>query len=468
MADIKLRETKKGTIKTLNKSVVGLQKMKSELVQAKEKIQDIGKQEDNANDYATGRVSSSMQETPNTMITTNRKMINNYKNARQNIQKTRANLQYAKKRSHAKKVTRNIVKNSKTAGQKGKTAIKTADRIVKSTANTTKATSKVASITLQRGKELATKSVKNAKAVVKGTISSIKALITGMKALITGLIAGGWIVLVLVIVICLIGMILNSVFGIFFSSEKTSGTQKSMSSVISEINTEYINKITKIQKDTSYDEYDIESNRADWKDVLAVYATKVSNGKDETDVLTLDDKKIKTLKEVFWDMNKITSSTEKVTKDIKDENGNVTEKDKEVTILHIKISHKSVDEMMIKYEFDLKQKNQIKEILSQEYSSMWSQVIYGSSVGSTDIVAVAESQLGNVGGEPYWSWYGFKSRVEWCATFVSWCANECGYIEAGIIPKFAGCQAEGVEWFKTCGLWKDGGYTPSPRRYYIF
>ena len=126
---------------------------------------------------------------------------------------------------------------------------------------------------------------------------------------------------------------------------------------------------------------------------MAVYATKVSNGKDETDVLTLDDKKIKTLKEVFWDMNKITSSTEKITKDIKDENGNVTEEDKEITILHIKINKKSVDEMMIKYEFDLKQKSQIKEILSQEYSSLWSQVIYGSSVGSTDIVAVAESQI---------------------------------------------------------------------------
>ena len=67
LADIKLRETKKGTIKTLNKSVVGLQKMKSELVQAKEKIQDIGKQEDNANDYATGQVSSSMHEVPNTI-----------------------------------------------------------------------------------------------------------------------------------------------------------------------------------------------------------------------------------------------------------------------------------------------------------------------------------------------------------------------------------------------------------------
>ena len=63
---------------------------------------------------------------------------------------------------------------------------------------------------------------------------------------------------------------------------------------------------------------------------------------------------------------------------------------------------------------------------------MWSQVIYGSS-GNSDIVAVAQSQMGNVGGQPYWSWYGFNSRVEWCAYFVSWCANECGYIEKGII-----------------------------------
>jgi hypothetical protein len=50
------------------------------------------------------------------------------------------------------------------------------------------------------------------------------------------------------------------------------------------------------------------------------------------------------------------------------------------------------------------------------------------------IVAVAQSQLGNVGGQPYWSWYGFDSRVEWCACFVSWCANECGFIDLGVIP----------------------------------
>lgn len=50
---------------------------------------------------------------------------------------------------------------------------------------------------------------------------------------------------------------------------------------------------------------------------------------------------------------------------------------------------------------------------------------------------------------------------------MSWCANECGYIESGTIPKFAGCESEGVAWFKTCGLWKDGGYTPKARRYYF-
>lgn len=75
------------------------------------------------------------------------------------------------------------------------------------------------------------------------------------------------------------------------------------------------------------------------------------------------------------------------------------------------------------------------------------------------LVEIAKSQLGNVGGEPYWSWYGFGGRVEWCACFVSWCANQCGYIDRGIIPKFAGCGV-GVDWFKNKNQWLDGSATP--------
>ena len=92
---------------------------------------------------------------------------------------------------------------------------------------------------------------------------------------------------------------------------------------------------------------------------------------------------------------------------------------------------------------------------------MWAAVLYGIYGVDEQIVVVALSQVGNVGGETYWSWYGFGSRVEWCACFVSWCANECGYIDTGVIPKFAGC-VNGVQWFRERGQWADNAMEPSP------
>ena len=77
------------------------------------------------------------------------------------------------------------------------------------------------------------------------------------------------------------------------------------------------------------------------------------------------------------------------------------------------------------------------------------------------IVDVAMSQVGNVGGEPYWSWYGFSSHVEWCACFVSWCADQCGYLDSGAYPKFSGCVF-GMQWFQQRGLWLDGSTEPVP------
>ena len=92
---------------------------------------------------------------------------------------------------------------------------------------------------------------------------------------------------------------------------------------------------------------------------------------------------------------------------------------------------------------------------------IWAAVLYGIYGVDDQIVAVALSQVGNVGGEPYWSWYGFGSRVEWCACFVSWCADQCGYIDTGVVPKYAGC-VNGVQWFKDRGQWIDGSAEPVP------
>lgn len=84
-----------------------------------------------------------------------------------------------------------------------------------------------------------------------------------------------------------------------------------------------------------------------------------------------------------------------------------------------------------------------------------------ASYNGMDIVEVAESQLGNVGGQPYWSWYGFRGRVPWCACFVSWCANQCDYLENDIIPKFA-LVSDGSNWFKARNQWKGRDYEPNP------
>lgn len=80
--------------------------------------------------------------------------------------------------------------------------------------------------------------------------------------------------------------------------------------------------------------------------------------------------------------------------------------------------------------------------------------------GGEGIVAMALSQLGQVGGQPYWSWYGFDSRVEWCACFVSWCADQCGLLDTGLIPRYSLCTSA-VTWFQSHGQWAGNGYTPS-------
>ena len=82
------------------------------------------------------------------------------------------------------------------------------------------------------------------------------------------------------------------------------------------------------------------------------------------------------------------------------------------------------------------------------------QFVNGTRPGNQALIDLAKQQVGNVGGYPYWSWYGFNSRVEWCACFVSWCYNQAGVSE----PKFAACQSQGIPWFQSRGQWGARGY----------
>ena len=209
-------------------------------------------------------------------------------------------------------------------------------------------------------------------------------------------------------------------------------------------------------------------NLMQWKDVLAVYSVKVNTDPDNPmEVATVDETKKQLLSDIFWEMNEISSRTESKThteiEESDDGHGNIVETETTVTetFLYITVSHKTVDEMASMYGFNQEQKDYLAELLKDENNQLWSQVLYGIGYSDGQIVTVALSQVGNVGGQPYWSWYGFDSRVEWCACFVSWCANECGYIDSGIIPKYAGC-VNGAQWFKDRGQWADRNYEPAP------
>lgn len=439
MADIKTKKKQKVSIKKLDRANIIGQNLKSNIISVKDKTKEnYEKNENTTQEYAENKVNSTMHDIIYYIPRSNRKGKQSFEKTMQNIEEGKIQIKKAQKGiknvKHKGKITinkakRNIKKVQKTV-KSAKNTVKTTGKATKQTIKTTKEVAKNSIKLTQRTAQMTKQAVKTTiqatKVAIKTTISIIKAIIASVKALVSAIIAGGWVAVIVIIVICLIAMICTSIFGIFFSNEKDVG-EKTMSSVIREINTEFTNRITDIQKKTEHNEYDMNSNKAEWKDIISLYAVIMSNGEEQTDVITLDDNKSNKLKEIFWKMNTITSSVEEIEKDIEttDEQGNKKTEKKKIKMLHIEITSKSLQEMIELYNLNLKQQQQLAELQKEEYSSMWSYMLYESSAGSNDIVEVARQYIGNVGGQPFWSWYGFSSRVEWCACFVSFCANEC-------------------------------------------
>lgn len=512
MADIKTKDAIKGTIKTLDKATIASQRIKQAYVQTKEKAEhSTHADESSAEEYASNKMESGASEVAHRGVQVADKVgrksfedtkenVSKVKNTAQRFKQERAVKSMQKQHTYVKnsnktiravEQTEKIVKQSassagnksikfaknsttkmsqktvKTAEHTSKTAIKTTQQTAKAAQRSAQATAKAAQKAVQASNVAAKTAAEATKATVKATIATVKAIIAALKGLVSAIIAGGWVAVIVVIVICMIGLISGSVFGIFYSGEN-SGTGQIMRTVVQEINQDYEDRLETEKSSVSYDVLEMSDSRAVWKDVLAVYSVKVNTDPNEPmEVATMDDTKKELLKNIFWEMNDISSCSEikshTVVTETDDGHGNIVEKEETVseTFLYITVSHKTVDEMATMYGFNEKQKGYLTELLKESNNQLWSAVLYGISYSDGEIVSVALSQVGNVGGQPYWSWYGFGSRVEWCACFVSWCANECGYIEAGIIPKFAGC-VNGSQWFKDRGQWADRNHEPAP------
>ena len=508
MPDIKTREIAKGTVKAIDKSAVAAERMKDAYVRTKDKAEhSVFAAESTPEEYAADRTltgtETAAHEAVHGLDKAGRKGV---KTTKENISKAKDYFQRRKTdlpRKQAQDAMRRVRRSAdatqktiktvdrsgkaikQTARSTGKAAVKTTQRTIKTaeqtarmTIKTTQAAAKTAQKTAQATAKAAQKAAQAAKATakatahavkvaVKATIAAVKAIIAATKALIFAIAAGGWVAVVVIIVICLIGLIVGSCFGIFFSNED-SGSGQTTQAVVQEINTDYQTQLDTTKANISYDVLEMSGSRAVWPEVLAIYAVKTTTDPDNAqEVATMDDSKKAILKDIFWQMNEISSRTETKTEEVitetDDGHGNIVETTTTVTrtYLYITVSHKTAEEMVDQYNFNADQRKQLAELLADENQRLWCAVLYGIGTGDGEIVTVALSQIGNVGGAPYWSWYGFNSRVEWCACFVSWCANECGYIDAGVIPKFAGC-VWGVEWFRDRGLWQDNSYEPRP------
>ena len=508
MPDIKTRDVVKKTVKVIDKSAVAAERMKDAYVRTKDKAEhSVFAAESSPEEYAADRTltgtETAAHEAVHGLDKAGRKGV---KTTKENISKAKDYFQRRKtdlpkkqaqdamrrvRRSAdaTQKTIKTVDRSSKTIKQTakstGKAAVKTTQKTIKTaeqTARTTVKTTQAAAKTAQETAQVTAKAAKTAahtaratakataagiKAAVKATAAAVKAIIAGTKALIAAIAAGGWVAVVIILVICVIGLIAGSCLGIFFSGED-SGTGQTMRQAVQEINADYQSQIDTTRANLTYDELEMSGSRAVWPEVLAVYAVKTTTDPDDPqEVATVDDSKKAILKDIFWQMNELSSRTESKTEEVitetDDGHGNIVETTTTVThtYLYITVSHKTVEEMADHFNFTADQRKQLSELLAEENRRLWSAVLYGIYSGDDAIVKVALSQVGNVGGEPYWLWYGFESRVEWCACFVSWCFNECGYLDTGTAPKFAGCVG-GVEWFRSREQWAANSVNPSP------
>jgi len=370
MRDIKTRDSKFKTVKSIDRTIAWTERVKDPLVYANKKVKDVSDGETDVLDYGEDKIKYVSNRMKDESIYASKKVG-----------------KYAKDKT---------IKYTKQGINKIKSKIPSENNIENNMIQREK--KKLNKIILEQGKKLAIegskKTVEGVKKLSKATISAIKGIMAGIKSLVAILSAGGSIAIIAILVICLISILATSVFGIFFSSDDMDGNTK-MKDCIAELNTEMDDKIKQLENAYPHNQVIIKSDKATWKDILSVYSVKVSNGEEGQDVISIDDDKKKMLKEVFWDMNSLDYEikTEKYESnsigslvntnlELSGNSGFTTlpsnSNTEEETILYIYINSKSVDYMKNRYNFSSEQEKQLKEITSDEFNNLWSSVIYGT------------------------------------------------------------------------------------------
>ena len=269
------------------------------------------------------------------------------------------------------------------------------------------------------------------KAVRRALFSKRKKWIYALAALLA---------LFLLILFSTLAYIASTPYGVFLSEGQSSGEGRyTMREAVRIINYEYNAEIDTLLEKYSVDETIKSGSCAPWREVLAVFS--VLRSKDNQSTVLLNRDGLDRLREVFRLINFY----------------EVAEYEEGEIKAELILGHISAFDAGRAYSFSDSEMLLLEEMLGDDMKSAWSAVLYGSG---EDIAVIALNELGNAGGQTYWSWYGFESRVEWCACFVSWCADQAGLIDEKLVPKFDNC-ASGAAWFKSHDMFEHPPYTPN-------
>ena len=523
MADIKTRDAVKGTIKAIDKAAIASERMKSAYVGIKEKAEqgyyadensateytadrisyaadrvkdegihqfnkqgqkavkttqeNIGKAKDKINDFKQSRAvkaaeqkaAQNMSEQHGLQIrygaasrssatdvsqTAKSQLIKTRQQGQKMIKTTARNAEKAVKTT-AKGTVKTTEKGIKTAQATSKAAIKTTETSVKTAQAAAKASAKTAQKATQAAKA-------TAKATAEATIAAVKAIIAGTKALISALIAGGWITVVIILIVVLLGCAV-SLFG--------GGSGSNAYTPVSAEVEAYEPLIQKYAKQYGIPEY---------VELIEAVMMQESGGRG-LDPMQAAEGSFNT--RYPHEPNGIKDPEYSIECGVQELKAALisAEVENPIDMEHIKLALQGYNFGNGYISWAKTNYGGYSYANAVEFSTMQAARLGWDSYGDTQypahvlryypygraftsggnqaIVEVALTQLGNEGGQPYWSWYGFDGRVEWCACFVSWCADQCGYIESGIIPKFSGC-VDDSNWFKGNGQWQDRNYEP--------
>lgn len=292
-----------------------------------------------------------------------------------------------KGRQPAAKPKDNVAKAIK-QGEKGIKGIR------QNAANTQKAAKTAQQIT-QRMQAAAKATLRGIRAAAHAMMAAFKAAVAAAQSLAAAILAGGWVAVVIILLICLIALVMGSSYGIFFGVEST-GSGTSVSQAVRNLNQEYADYLQQISESVSHDRQEMTSNDGslsiNWQEVLAVFSAKVSGASDGEQVASLTDAQMDTLRNILWEMNDVGYSTHteshevEVTTTNDDGEEETTTETVTETVLTITITHKTAAEMAVAYHFNSRQNEYLALMMQPDNQNLWAQLLGGLVSGGGQII----------------------------------------------------------------------------------